>query len=248
MQRFQPDADSPGTGAASGRPCAPVPEDAVVLGIDPGTRVLGYGAVRGPWREPILVEAGVVRVDARRSLAERLERIAREVEALLADLCPTIVVVERAFAGRNVQSALRLGECRGVVLAAAARSGAIVAELSPAQAKRALAGHGAAGKGAVADLVLARLAVVRGAPQRGAPVPGTLAPGAPPADATDALALAMAWQQGVAPSTRSTRSTALPQELLARLASSGPRVAGMADLPGGTMRLSRRRPQRGLQS
>jgi len=213
------------------------PDGALILGIDPGTRVLGFGAIRGTLRAPALVGAGVVRVNERRPVHERLARMANEIAALLEELRPHTVVVERAFAGRNLQSALRLGECRGIVLAAASRSGAAVEELSPAQAKRAIAGHGAATKERVADLVALRLGLAR----NGAPL-----------DATDALALALAWQQGVATPlvARRTARATLGRELLARLASTSglpaPGVAALglpAGLQGANLVLSRRRPR-----
>ena len=163
---------------SSPRPAAGLPAGTVVLGIDPGTRVAGYGAVRYDGDRAWLLEAGVIRVAAARSLPERLGRMAEELEQLVANLAPTVVVVERAFASKNVATAIRLGEGRGLALAAAARAGAQVVELAPASAKKTLTGHGRAGKGDVAALVALAL--------------GIDAVGAP-ADATDALSLALAW-------------------------------------------------------
>jgi crossover junction endodeoxyribonuclease RuvC len=150
---------------------------ALVLGIDPGTRVVGYGAVRLGGRRPRCVAAGVLRA---RSLAvpERLAEIALALERLLLELAPQVVVVEEAFAARNVQSALRIGEGRGVALALAARSGARVVQLPPAVAKKAIVGHGGASKEQVAAMV-ARLLGLSAPPE--------------PADVTDALALALTY-------------------------------------------------------
>lgn len=150
----------------------------LVLGIDPGTRVVGYGAVRFDGAGLVLAEAGVIRVSAARSLPERLGRVSLELERLVAGLRPQVVVVERAFASKNMATAIRLGEGRGLALAVAARSGAQVIELAPASAKKALTGHGRAAKSDVASLVALAL--------------GVDASGAP-ADATDALSLALAW-------------------------------------------------------
>jgi len=155
----------------------------LVLGIDPGTIVVGYGAVRsldgrarlaGP--RAALVEAGVVRAKRSRPLAERLGRIVAELDDLVRDLRPGTVVVERAFTGRNPLTALRLGEGRGLALAIAARHGCQVVERTPAETKRLVAGTGAATK----ELVAGAVAGLLGVPLEGSPL-----------DATDALALAL---------------------------------------------------------
>lgn len=157
-----------------------VPPRCIVLGIDPGTRVVGYGAlVDGP-RGPRLYAAGVLRSARDADVPARLAQIRRELDELITKLAPTIVVVELAFMARNVQSALRMGEGRGVVLACAAAAGAEVVQLAPAVAKKALVGHGAADKTQVARMV----ARVLGVPEIELPL-----------DATDALALALAHLQ-----------------------------------------------------
>lgn len=156
------------------------PKPLVVLGIDPGSRVVGYGAVVDAARGPRLYAAGVLRAPARGEVPERLAYIRRELDELLLKLVPAIVVVEQAFASKNQQSALRIGEGRGVILACAACAGAEVVQLTPAVAKKALVGHGAADKSQVARIVAQML----GAPDLDLPL-----------DATDALALALAHLQ-----------------------------------------------------
>ncbi len=152
----------------------------IVLGIDPGTRVVGYGAlVDGP-RGPRLYAAGVLRGARDANVPARLAQIRRDLDELIAKLTPTVVVVELAFMARNVQSAFRMGEGRGVVLACAAAVGAEVVQLAPAVAKKALVGHGAADKTQVARMV----ARVLGVAEIDLPL-----------DATDALALALAHLQ-----------------------------------------------------
>lgn len=149
----------------------------VVLGIDPGTILVGYGVVEVGPRAPRFVDAGVVRAHRRAAVPERLGEIQREVALLLDRFRPSVVVVERAFAARNVLSALRIGEGRGVILACAASFGAEVVEMPPASAKKAVVGHGAASKVQVARMAAAALGLRH--PPR-------------PLDATDALALALA--------------------------------------------------------
>jgi crossover junction endodeoxyribonuclease RuvC len=140
----------------------------IVLGLDPGTRIVGYGAVVAHARGPKLFAAGVVQPGARLEVPQRLACIQQEIELL----------VEQAFAARNMQSALRIGEGRGVLLACAARFGAEIVQYPPAVAKKAAVGHGAADKTQVAAMI-ARSLGLQQAPE--------------PLDASDALALALAW-------------------------------------------------------
>lgn len=152
----------------------------IVLGVDPGTRLVGYGAVVAAPAGPRLLAAGGIAAPRSAGVPARLGLIRRELDALLLQLRPSVVVVEQAFAARNVQSALRIGEGRGVVLACAASIGAQVVQLPPASARKALVGYGAAGKAQVAGMVAALLSLTM--PLR-------------PLDLTDALALALAYLQ-----------------------------------------------------
>ena len=152
--------------------------EGLVLGIDPGTRVVGYGAVETTSAGFACVSAGVLRCTSSRSVPERLGELGAGLERLLEDLRPGVVVVEEAFAARNVQSALRIGEGRGVALACAARFGSRVVQLPPAVAKKALVGNGGAHKQQVAAMV-ARVLGLRAPPE--------------PLDVTDALALALTY-------------------------------------------------------
>lgn len=138
---------------------------------------MGFGAVQGSREGLRLLDAGAIRAGTSASVPARLGEIKARIVEILARIRPDIVVVERAFAARNVQSALRIGEGRGVALACAAAFGAEVIELAPAAAKKALVGHGAADKSQVARMVAAVLHLAE--PPRSE-------------DATDALALALA--------------------------------------------------------
>lgn len=149
----------------------------VVLGIDPGTRVVGYGAIAEAARGPRLFAAGVLRAPKDVDVPARLAWLRGELDALLDKLLPDVVVVEMAFASRNLQSALRIGEGRGVCLACAAGTGAEVVQYAPAVAKKALVGNGGADKSQVARMVQIELG---------------LAVSDLPLDASDALALALA--------------------------------------------------------
>lgn len=149
------------------------------LGIDPGSRVTGWGVVERDGARLRAVDAGVVRLAAAGSISARLGRLFAECGELVRRQRPTILVLERAFVARNVHSALRLGEVRGVVLAAAARAGLPVCEYAPAQVKVAATGYGQAAKDAVGRGVAMRLGLAS----------------VPPSDAADALALALCHLQ-----------------------------------------------------
>ena len=161
----------------------------IVLGIDPGTRVLGYGALLVAPEGPRFLACGVLKPPARATVSARLGEILRDLERLLAALKPGVLALERAFHSKNVQAALRIGEARGVVLASAARAGIDVVELAPAAAKKAVLGHGAASKEQVARMIAQLLGT------------GVLDV---PGDATDALALAYASLKRSGPAARAT--------------------------------------------
>lgn len=161
----------------------------IVLGIDPGTRVLGYGALVIAPEGPRLLACGVLVPNARAAVPTRLAEIQIALERLLAVLRPGVLAIEKAFHSKNVQAAFRIGESRGVVLAAAARAGIEIRELAPAAAKKAVLGHGGASKEQIARMVAHLLGS---------------GPLDVPTDATDALALAFACTSR-GPLTRSTR-------------------------------------------
>jgi len=149
------------------------------LGIDPGTRVTGWGVVESAGPLLRYLASGTVVLGGATTLAERLARLHAETLALIDTWAPSVVVLERAFVARNVQSAFRIGEARGVVLAAVAAGGVALEEYAPASVKLAAVGHGTADKDAVGRGVALRLGLVR----------------RPPADAADALALALCHLQ-----------------------------------------------------
>ncbi len=149
----------------------------IVLGVDPGTRVTGYGVVaEAEDRRLRLVECGAVRPSAGRPLAERLLEVFEGVTAVIERARPDVLCVEGVFYGRNVRTALVLGQARGAVLLAAAQGGIPVAEYPPAEVKSTVAGTGRAGKDQLAFMVQEHLGLER---------PPT------PEDAADGVALAL---------------------------------------------------------
>jgi crossover junction endodeoxyribonuclease RuvC len=125
-----------------------------VLGIDPGTAVLGYGVVEsGSGQHPILLECGILTTRARDPLPARLRILYDGISALLARHEPDALAVECAFYGRNVRTAVVLSHARGVILLAGELAGVTVAEYSPASIKKTIVGRGAALKPQVGYMV-----------------------------------------------------------------------------------------------
>ncbi|MGP1272761.1 MAG: crossover junction endodeoxyribonuclease RuvC [Phycisphaerales bacterium] len=164
-----------------------------VLGIDPGTRVTGYGAVEGvpsPRRRPALLEAGVIRLvrgrDGTPPLSARLSELEHDVSALLDRVRPELVCLESLFSNpKHPGTVITMAHARGVILLAVHRAGCELREVPPAEVKRAVAGSGRAGKPQMQASVQRLL---------GLPEPPS------PADVADALALAIGglWRQDAA--------------------------------------------------
>jgi crossover junction endodeoxyribonuclease RuvC len=148
----------------------------IILGVDPGSRRTGYGAIQTDGRRHRLVEMGTVVPPPRLELAGRLRCIHHEVSRAIARLRPDVLAVEDVFHAINARSALVLGHVRGVVLLCGAEAGLVVSAFPPATVKLQVTGFGQAEKHQVA-LMVARLL--------------ELAVDAPAGDATDALAVAL---------------------------------------------------------
>ena len=158
----------------------------LVLGIDPGTAVTGYGLVsedRGNGRGAAglgmrLIECGVIRTKPRDPLPTRLREIHQGVADLIARHHPDHLAVEDVFYSRNVRTTLALGHARGVVLLAGEIAGLPIHEFPPAEVKKAIVGTGTATKEQV-QFMLARLLRLSAAPE--------------PADASDGVAAAVTY-------------------------------------------------------
>ena len=151
-------------------------EQVFALGIDPGLSRSGYGAVRSDGGRLSAVAFGHLTSPPERELAARLAELWADLELLLDDIGPDVVVVERVLFQVNARTAMSVGQASGLALAAAARRGIPVVQYSPNEVKLAVAGYGSAGK----EQVQAMVAVLLGLDE------------APrPADRADALALAI---------------------------------------------------------
>jgi crossover junction endodeoxyribonuclease RuvC len=147
--------------------------DSIILGIDPGTQVTGYGVIRTPM---VPLDFGCIRPPRGLSLAERYLVIFEGVEMLIQKHKPDAVAVESQFVMKNVQSAIKLGMAKGMVFLAAARQKIPIYEYAPKKAKMAVVGNGSASKSQVQRMIQALLKL---------PTLPT------PEDAADALALAI---------------------------------------------------------
>lgn len=124
-----------------------------ILGIDPGSRVTGYGLIDGDAGRPVLVAHGCIRQPEGEPFPERLARIFAEVTAVIQAHDPAEMAIEDVFVSRNAASALKLGQARGAAICAGAAAGLPVAEYTPARVKQALVGRGGADKRQVAHMV-----------------------------------------------------------------------------------------------
>ena len=148
----------------------------ITLGIDPGTAICGFGVVAMEGGRLRLVDAGVIRTPSNETDGERLRQLHASIRALLAQHAPGRMAIERLFFQRNVQTAMAVGQARGVALLAAAEAGLVADEPTPNEVKQAVCGNGAADKTQVATMVARLLGVnLAGVPD----------------DATDALAIAI---------------------------------------------------------
>ena len=147
-----------------------------VLGIDPGLSRCGYGAVLSGASGLSARAIGVIRTAPADPLPQRLAELQQELRALLAELRPDVVAVERIFFQNNVRTAMSVGQASGLAMAEAVAAGCEVVQYSPNEVKLAVTGDGAADKQQVQMMVQRLLGLA--APPR-------------PADAADAAALAM---------------------------------------------------------
>ncbi len=153
-----------------------------VLGVDPGLSRCGYGVVTPSGGQGLVATAaGVIETDPKAPVPERLLTLQRELRALVAEVAPSVVVVERVFFQVNAKTAVPVCQASGLALVAAAEAGCEVAQYSANEVKQALVGYGSATKRQVQQMVASVLSLS--------------VPPSPP-DAADALALAVCHLHG----------------------------------------------------
>jgi crossover junction endodeoxyribonuclease RuvC len=124
-----------------------------ILGIDPGTGILGFGIIEIINRQPILIDGGVIRTPVKEDDAVRLETIFDEVSSIIAQTKPDQMAVEKLFFAQNVTTAMTVSQARGVVLLAAQQAHLEIFEYTPLQIKQALTGYGRADKKQIQEMV-----------------------------------------------------------------------------------------------
>ncbi len=148
----------------------------IILGIDPGTIVMGYGLIRVEGGKVSLLELGVLKPGKIKDVYKKLQLIFNTVSGLITKYQPTDFAIEAPFFGKNVQSMLKLGRAQGVAIAAAMRHGLEVTEYAPKKVKQSITGNGNADKEQVMKMLQTLLAFTENPKYY---------------DATDALAVAL---------------------------------------------------------
>ena len=118
----------------------------IILGIDPGTLIMGYGLIRVNGTSIELLEMGALKLSSRHDAYQRLGQIHKRVVSLTERFLPDAFAIEAPFYGKNVQSMLKLGRAQGVAIAAAMSAGLCVHEYSPKKVKQSVTGNGNASK------------------------------------------------------------------------------------------------------
>jgi crossover junction endodeoxyribonuclease RuvC len=124
-----------------------------ILGIDPGTGILGFGLIDVERGQPQLVEAGVIRTPVKENDAVRLQTIFEELTDIIVQTKPQQMSVEKLFFARNVTTAMTVAQARGVILLAGQQAGLEIFEYTPMQIKQALTGYGRAEKKQIQEMV-----------------------------------------------------------------------------------------------
>lgn len=127
--------------------------DRIILGVDPGTNILGFGVIAVSGNTIRLIDMGVLKLDKIADHPQKLQRIFREVERLAEQHLPDEFAIEAPFFGKNVQSMLKLGRAQGVAIAASINRNIPVFEYSPRKIKQSITGNGNASKEQVAAML-----------------------------------------------------------------------------------------------
>jgi crossover junction endodeoxyribonuclease RuvC len=162
-------------------------EGKIILGIDPGTTIMGYGIVKGLKKTPVLVALGVVELGKFRDHYVKIRKIFERTLHLIDQYHPDELAIEAPFYGKNVQSMLKLGRAQGAAISAALSRDMPIFEYAPKKIKMSITGQGNASKEQVASILQGMLSIPE--------LPKNL-------DATDGLAAAVChFYQNVLPET-----------------------------------------------
>jgi len=124
-----------------------------ILGIDPGTGILGFGIIEVQKGKPQLLDGGVIRTPVHEDDAVRLETIFDELTDIIVQTKPTVMAVEKLFFAQNITTAMTVSQARGVILLCGKQAGLELFEYTPLQIKQALTGYGRADKKQIQEMV-----------------------------------------------------------------------------------------------
>ena len=166
-------------------------EDKIILGIDPGTVVMGYGLIHVKGKDMRMINYGILQLSKLKTQPDKLKLIFECVDRLIVEYKPDEMAIEAPFFGKNVQSMLKLGRAQGVAIAAALNRNLSIEEYSPKKIKQSITGSGNASKEQVAHMLM-RLLDIKEMPKY--------------LDATDGLAAAVChhFQGGIGENNKST--------------------------------------------
>lgn len=128
-------------------------EDKIILGIDPGTTVMGYGLIHIKGKKVELLNFGIIQLSKLPTHPDKLKRIFERVDGIIKEYRPDEMAIEAPFFGKNVQSMLKLGRAQGVSIAAALSNNIPFEEYTPRRIKQSITGSGAASKEQVAAML-----------------------------------------------------------------------------------------------
>lgn len=124
-----------------------------ILGIDPGTGILGFGVIDAKGQTKTLIDAGVIRTRPHQPLDERLVEIYDGIRQIITETNPEMMIIEKLFFAQNVTTAISVSHARGVVMLAGKQADLTIVELTPLQIKQSLTGYGRATKNQVQQMV-----------------------------------------------------------------------------------------------
>ncbi len=127
--------------------------DKIILGIDPGTVVMGYGLIHIKGKKLSVVNLGVIKLDKMKDHPDRLKTIFDRMVEIIDEFHPDELAIEAPFFGKNVQSMLKLGRAQGVAIAAGLSRNLVIAEYSPRKIKQSVTGNGNASKEQVCGML-----------------------------------------------------------------------------------------------
>lgn len=134
-----------------------IDKERIILGLDPGTNVMGYGLIAIQGQQLKLVQLGVIHLSKYSTHELKLKKIFDRVLQLIDDYCPDEVALEAPFYGKNVQSMLKLGRAQGVAMSAALYREVPITEYAPKKVKQSVTGNGNASKEQVASMLMTLL-------------------------------------------------------------------------------------------